>query len=49
MKPKNKFQQQVLDASRRLPKITDAQVRWAYKNCIQHYGRRTAKGVITCT
>ena len=49
MKPKNKFQQQVFEASRRLSKITDAQVRWAQKNCIEHIGRRSAKGVITCT
>jgi hypothetical protein len=49
MKPKNEFQRQVLDASQRLPKITPAQVRWAKKNCIRHIGKRTAKGVITCT
>jgi predicted metal-binding protein len=49
MKPKNKFQQRVMEASRCLPKITPAQVRWAKKNCIQHIGRRNAKGVITCT
>lgn len=49
MKPKTQFQQQVADASARLPKITSAQVRWARENCIQHIGRRTAKGVITCT
>jgi hypothetical protein len=49
MKPRNKFQQQVLEASNRLPKLTDAQVRWGYDNCIRHTGRRTAKGVITCT
>ncbi len=49
MKPKTKFQQQVFEASKKLPKITDTQVRWAYQNCIQHYGRRTVKGVITCT
>ena len=49
MKPKTKFQQRVFEASKRLPKITDAQVQWAYKNCIQHIGRRTLKGVITCT
>lgn len=48
MKPKNKFQQQVVAASKKLPKITDAQVKWAYKNCIEHIGQKTAKGVITC-
>lgn len=49
MKPKNKFQQSVLDTSKKLPKITDAQVEWAYRNCIEHIGRRSAKGIITCT
>lgn len=49
MKPKNKFQLQVVRASRKLPKITQAQIDWAYRNCIEHIGRRTEKGVITCT
>lgn len=49
MKPKNKFQQRVVEASKHLPKITEAQVRWAQRNCIEHIGRRSAKGVITCT
>jgi hypothetical protein len=49
MKPKNKFQQRVMDASRALPNITPAQVRWANKNCIRHIGRRNAKGIIICT
>jgi hypothetical protein len=48
MKPKNKFQKQVLAASRTLPPITKAQVKWAYRNCMQHTGRRTAKGVVSC-
>ena len=48
MKPKNKFQQQVVEASRKLPKITQLQKEWAYQNCIEHIGRRTSKGVITC-
>jgi hypothetical protein len=48
MKPKNKFQQQVLAASRKLPPITKAQTEWAYQNCMQHIGRRTAKGIVSC-
>ena len=48
MKPKNKFQQQVIEASHKLPKITQVQKQWAYQNCIEHIGRRTSKGVITC-
>ena len=48
MKPKNKFQKQVFEASKSLPAITDEQVRWAYKNCLEHIGRRLKSGVITC-
>lgn len=28
--------------------FTKAQVKWGYENCIEHIGRRTAKGVISC-
>lgn len=48
MKPRTKFQQQIAEASRKLPKITDAQIKWAYEHCIEHTGQKTAKGVITC-
>lgn len=48
MKPRNKFQKQVVAANRKLPRITDAQIKWAYKNCIEHIGQKTAKGLITC-
>ena len=48
MKPKNKFQQLVFDTSKKLPKISQTQMNWAYQNCIEHYGRRTKKGIITC-
>ena len=48
MKPKNKFQQQVFELSQKLPQITDVQQKWAFQNCINHYGKRNAKGQITC-
>lgn len=48
MKPKNKFQQQVLAASRKLPPISKVQINWAYLNCLLHIGRRTAKGIVSC-
>ena len=48
MKPKNKFQKQVFELSQKLPPITKKQKTWAIQNCIEHYGRRTAKGIITC-
>lgn len=48
MKPRNKFQQHVLELSRRLPRITEPQKRWAYKHCFDHIAKRNAKGIITC-
>lgn len=48
MKPKNKFQQRVFERSKKLSPITKTQVKWAYENCIDHIGRRTKKGVISC-
>jgi hypothetical protein len=47
MKPKNKFHQQILDAGKRLPSISQAQVKWAYQR-FEHIGRRTKNGVICC-
>lgn len=49
MKPKNKFQQRVVEASNKLPKLTKKQVQWGYDNIIEHIGQRTDKGKITCT
>jgi hypothetical protein len=48
MKPKTKLQKQVFEASKKLPDITETQVKWAYHNCFEHFGLRTKKGVITC-
>ena len=48
MKPKNKFQQHIVELSKRLPRITGPQQRWAYKHCFDHIGKRNAKGIITC-
>ena len=49
MKPQNKFQKQVVEASKTLPKLTKEQIEWGCENGIDHIGRRTDKGVITCT
>ncbi len=49
MKPQNKFQAQVVEASKTLPKLTKEQIEWGYANGIDHIGRRTEKGVMTCT
>lgn len=49
MKPKNKFQQRIVEASKTLPTLTKEQIQWGYDNAIQYVGRRTDKGIITCT
>ncbi|MBB4046455.1 hypothetical protein GGR06_004292 [Bacteroides reticulotermitis] len=49
MKPLNKFQAQVVEASKTLPKLTKEQTQWGYENSIDHIGHRTEKGVMTCT
>lgn len=49
MKPKNKLQKKVVEASRTLPKLTKTQVQWGYDNVIQYVGRRTEKGIVTCS
>ncbi len=49
MKPKNKFQQQIVEASKALPELTKEQIQWGYDNAIQYVGRRTDKGIVTCT
>jgi len=48
MKPKNKFQKQVFEASKTLPPLTETQVHWAYQNCMEHLGFRTKSGKINC-
>ncbi|MDL2303096.1 PcfJ domain-containing protein [Dysgonomonas sp. OttesenSCG-928-D17] len=49
MKPQNKFQAQVVEASKTLPKLTKEPIEWGYENGIDHIGHRTEKGVMTCT
>jgi len=48
MKPKNKFQKQVFELSKKLPPLTKVQEEWACHHCFEHVGRKTAKGIITC-
>ena len=49
MKPKTAIQKEVIRLSAALPGLTGAQRTYAFRHCFKHYGRRTAKGVITCT
>ena len=49
MKPKNKFQQQVAEASKTLPAITKEQIQWGYDNAIEYLGYRSKKDIVTCS
>lgn len=49
MKPKNKFQQQVVEASKTLLAITKEQIQWGYDNAIVSLGYRSKKGIVTCS
>ena len=49
MQPRNSFEQQIEEAGRTLRPISARQIRWAFDRCFVRYGRRTTKGVITCT
>ncbi|MFV0588012.1 PcfJ domain-containing protein [Bacteroides reticulotermitis] len=49
MKPRNKFQQRIVEASKKLTALTDEQIEWSKNNVIGHLGRRNNKGKITCT
>ena len=49
MQPRNSFEQQIEEAGRTLRPISARQIRWALDRCFGRYGRRTTKGVITCT
>lgn len=49
MKPRNKFQQRIVEASKKLTKLTKEQIEWSKNNVIEHIGRRNDKGKITCT
>lgn len=49
MKPRNKFQQQIVEASKTLPSVSGEKIQWGYDNAISYVGRRSKKGEITCT
>ena len=49
MKPRTKIQKEVAALSKRLPKISEAQKTYAFHHSFEHVGRRSAKGIITCT
>lgn len=49
MRPRDDFQQQIVEASKSLPTITQQQIVWGYENAMNYYGLRTSKGIIHCT
>ena len=48
MKQRNKFEKAVLAQSEKLRPITAAQIKWAFRECIEHYANRLPKGRTTC-
>ena len=48
MKPKTRFQYDVVAANEKLLQITEAPIEWAYRKTINHYAYRTASGKTTC-
>ena len=49
MKPKTTLQKEIIRLGTTLPELTSAQRTYAFRHCFKHYGKRNAKGVITCT
>lgn len=48
MKPRNKFEREVLALSQKLSPISSAQVEWAYRTCLDHYAYCSAGRSATC-
>lgn len=48
MKPRNRFEREVLAQSKRLRPITKAQTTWAFRECVDHFAYRLPKGRTTC-
>lgn len=49
MKPSNKFQRSIVEASKTLPTITKEQWQWGLDNAIKYIGYRSKKGIVTCS
>ena len=47
MKPRNKFEKAVFAQSKKLPRISKAQMKWAFRECIDHFAHRLPKGRTT--
>jgi DNA-directed RNA polymerase subunit RPC12/RpoP len=49
MKPKNKFQRNIVEASKSLQPLTSKQIQWGLEHSINHVGHKSAKKIVTCT
>ena len=48
MRPHTRFQHKVAAINERLSPITEAQKQWGFRNALNHYAIRNAKGVAIC-
>ena len=48
MKARNKFEAAVMEQSKHLRPITKQQIKWAFRECIDHFAYRLPKGCTTC-
>ena len=48
MKPKTRFQYDVVAANEKLLQLNEAPIEWSYQKTINHYAYRTASGKTTC-
>lgn len=48
MRPKTRFQYEVVAANEKLLQLTEAPIEWGYQKTINHYAYRTASGKTTC-
>ena len=48
MRPHTRFQHKVAAVNERLSPITEAQKQWGFRNALNHFAIRNAKGVAIC-
>ena len=48
MRPHTRFQHKVAAVNERLSPITEAQKQWGFRNALNHFAIRNAKGVAMC-
>ena len=48
MRPRTKFQYEVVAANERLQPLTEKQLDWAFRSCVKHYAYRYKNGTTYC-